>query len=594
MGKMDKIHNLVFAMKEIAKVSKSIIVMLLFYAILSSVRTVIDLILIKYLVDYALSPQFQLSTLIFWLIGYFVLNFVIRLYLNILLKRLIRKFEMRLTSYTYEKLYKKILCLDYLNYDKPEFYDKLHRAMDETKLRYFMVCMQFFSLLTNCVTCSCIFTIYRDPVIIVAVFFCVAVYLFYYFRTNKKQYHFNKKEEPYDRLKDYLDRIFYQREYAEELRVSPDIKNKLLHNFSDETDGYLKRYNKYLSGFVKESAAMTTIYGLVLWMAGLYTSAKLLGKEVGVGDFLVMLNIVSSLSDELIRFFKTIPDIYQSALYMGDIREVLGTSSDFNVEAGLDCNEFKALELRDVYFKYDTESSFAIRAVDFVIRPNEIIAVVGLNGSGKSTLMDILTGLIRPDRGMVMLNGIPYQQYNIDSVRKLFGVVFQDFQIYEVSVAENILMREVVSEEDAIAVRKALQYAGLYDKIRKLEMDIHTVISEGKENSGFSGGELQKIAVARAYASKAPILLFDEPTSNLDVYATRMFYEKMFGLKRFGKTVLFSTHKLYYTMQADRIFYIENGAVQEKGSHRELMGLDGAYAALYRLQSHELFDGGIG
>lgn len=591
---MRKLHNLIFAIKETAKVSKSFFLLLSLYAVLSSARTVIDLVLVKYLVEYAMSERFHFPTLLLWLLGYLLLTFLIKLYLDVLLKTLILKFEMKLTSYTYEKLYNKILRIDLTDYDKKEFYDKLHRAMEETELRYFLVCMQFFSLLDNAITCSGIFTMYHDPVIITAVALCTVGYLLYYFRFNKKQYDFNKREEPYDRFKEYLNRVFYEREYAEELRVSKGVQKKLLEKFRVETDGYLERYNKYLTYFMRDSIIMTTGNVLLLWAAGLYASAKFLRKTIAVGDFLVMLNIVSSMSDELIRFFKTIPDIDQSALHMGDIREILDAPESFLTKDGMDCKEFKTLEFRDVHFQYDKNSPFALVAVNFTLHPGEVIAVAGLNGSGKSTLMDILAGLIPPDQGVVMMNGIPYQQYNINSIRNLFGVVFQNFEVYEISVAENILMRAVTGKEDILLVEEALKYAGLYDKIKTLEKGVDTVIRAGEDGSNFSGGELQKIAIARAYASKAPILLFDEPTSRLDVYATQTFYEQMLNLKKFGKTVLFTTHKLYYVTRADRIFYVQDGRITEKGSHRELMELGGAYAALYKLQSHEFFPGGVG
>ena len=166
-------------------------------------------------------------------------------------------------------------------------------------------------------------------------------------------------------------------------------------------------------------------------------------------------------------------------------------------------------------------------------------------------------------------------------------------------------MREMKSEEDRILVEEALRYVGLYEKITALENGIQTVVSCGEGASteetnnprragDFSGGERQKIAIARAYATKAPLLVFDEPTANLDVYATQAFYDAMFGMKKQGRTIVFTTHKLYYASSADRILYMEDGAVKESGSHKELMQRGGGYAALYTMQAKELFaqDGG--
>lgn len=587
--RMKVLKNILFALKEISKVSKSVFLVMAVWVLTSSFRKIIDLVLVKFLIEYALSENFVFATLLFWLFGYLALNFILELFRHLFMGLFIDKFEADITSVFGARLYEKIIGLDIINYNDSEFYNKLHRAMQESESRYFILFTQLLSLLTNAVTYAGVFTLYHDPAILLAVVLDVSAYLFYYFHNNKKNYHFGKKEEPYDRFKDYFDRIFYQMEYAQELRTSDAIRERLLDKFDGEGEKYMGRFAKYLKGFLRNGILVTTTSYLLFWVVSLYVSARLLEKKVLVGDFLVMLNVVAAMSEQLIGLFRTIPDICQSSRYISDIREVLEMEGGFRTEGGLVCESFQALEFKNVFFRYDTKSAFAIRNVNFSVRQNEIVALVGRNGSGKSTMVELLMGLLKPERGTAMLNGIAYGEYEIGSVRGLFGAVLQDFQLYEISVAENVLMREVLSGEDAAAVEEALQYAGLYEKVAGLERGIYTVVSCEEDASDFSGGERQRIAIARAYASKAPVLVFDEPTSNLDVYATKQFYDAMFGLRERGKTILFTTHKLYCTERADKILHVQDGRVTEQGSHEELMQLGGGYAALYTLQARELF-----
>ena len=225
---MKILENIVYAIKEIGKVSKKIFFILMFLSIFSAIRTVINLSLIKYIVEYAISENFVYKLLLLWLTGYLLLNLVFKIVLNIIVNQFIFKFETKLKTYTSTKIYNKILTLDLINYDNFDFYNKLNRAINEGNTRYFILYTQLLAFLINLITFGITFIVYKDPVIIILSGVSAVNYLLYYFHRNKKQYNFNKREEPYDRFKDYLNRIFYQREYAEELYTTESIKDRLL------------------------------------------------------------------------------------------------------------------------------------------------------------------------------------------------------------------------------------------------------------------------------------------------------------------------------------------------------------------------------
>lgn len=542
------IKNVMYSVKEVRSESRSILPVMAVNAVLTTILSLGELFIIKFIVNYALSETFSAKRLLFYLIVYFCTIGGINIFQGIVIGGYLDKFEVRLKKYTMPKIYKKASEIDLINFDDSDFYDKLNRAMEESSSRHFIVLVQLHSMIVSILTFVCVFTVYNDFIIISAAFINVVVYMIYYFRENKKKYEFEKREEKYFRFDDYLSRVFSSSEYAQELRISQDAKDKVLDNYAEVSKNYLGNYATYLKTFFYHSVLMTSAGYLMYWIASIYVSGLLLNTRISLGDFLVLINVVSTISMQLIHVLQTLPDIYKSSLYIDEIKEILDYPTDFH--AGGKClkkEDFSSIEFKDVNFKYIGQREFALRNISFKIERNQIVAVVGLNGSGKSTILNCLLGLLKPDSGEIELNSVEYREYDTESLRSIFGAVFQTYQIYEQSIAENILMREVRTKEDISKVEQALKYVGLYEKVISLENGIHTVISSDSDCVDFSGGEKQKIAIARAYAREAPVLIFDEPTSALDVYATGSFYSDMFRMRgESSRTIIFTSHKLYY------------------------------------------------
>lgn len=585
------IKNVMYTIKEVRSVSRSILPLMVVYAFLETLLTLGELFIIKFAVNYVLSETFSAKTMLFYAIVYFFSVGGINIFQKIVIGGYLDKFEMKYKKYSMPKIFKKAGEINLINFDDTDFYDKLNRAMEESSSRYFIVLTQLHSMIVSILIFVCVFTVYNDFIIICAAFINVVVYMIYSFRENKKKYEFEKREAKYFRFDDYLSRIFSSSEYAQELRISQDAKEKVIDDYVEVSKKYLVNYTTYLKPFFYHSVLMTSASYLMYWIASIYVSGLLLNKRISVGDFLVLINVVSTISKQLINVLQTLPDIYKSSLYIDDIKEILDYPTDIHVGGKcLNKENFNSVEFKDVNFKYIGQIKFALHNVSFTIEKDQIVAVVGLNGSGKSTILNCLLGLLKPDGGKIMLNNVKYEEYDTESLRSMFGAVFQTYQIYEQSIAENILMREAETQEDISKVEQALKYVGLYEKVSSLEKGIHTVISSDSDCVELSGGEKQKIAIARAYAREAPVLIFDEPTSALDVYATSSFYSDMFRMRgKSPRTIIFTSHKLYYVKQADKIIYVENGSVSETGNHEELMKLGGGYATLYRMQSNELF-----
>lgn len=588
---MKTIRNILFAVKVNTAVSKFILPVMFLFVLTKAAVTIVDLFLIKAVIDFVLSDAFTVSKLLIYLMLYFFFMMLGKILIDIMSSIYFNKFEARFKNHTMSEIYKKILKIDLINYNNEAFYNKLNRALEASQDRCFIVLAQIFTFCSSLLVFLCVFSVYNDVIILLAVSINVTTVTLYHFLQNKKIYEYNKRNESFFRFGDYLNRVFSLREYAHELRTFAGIKEKLINRNSEWTDRYSEKYSVFNRRYFFNSALTETISGLTYFGASLYIAGLFLNVKISTGDFLVLLNAASCMSTQMIAVLEALPDLYQSSLYINDIREIRDyPCRSGNSECREDAESFEVLELKKIYFKYRTELPYVLQDISFSINKNETVALVGRNGAGKSTLIDCILGLMQPDEGCIELNGKKYDAYTSQSLTNMFSIVFQDFQIYNISIAENILMRKMLSEEDEAIVVESLKYVKLYDKVNSLEHGINTVISDNDESPGFSKGERQRVVIARAYARKSPVLIFDEPTSALDIYTANAFYESMFQMKELqNRTVIFTSHKLYHVVKADKILYLKDGTISEAGSHDELMALNGEYASLYKLQSKELF-----
>lgn len=268
-------------------------------------------------------------------------------------------------------------------------------------------------------------------------------------------------------------------------------------------------------------------------------------------------------------------------------RQFMDYEDNANQGEPIDLAQFSTvhLEIKNVSFKYPGTDNWAVEDVSFEVRAGEKVALVGLNGAGKTTLIKLVTRLYEPSKGEVVINGSPAAKYARDEYYKLFAPVFQDIHMFAFTVAENVSMQEY-GLLDRGKVETALSQAGLDDKVLELTKGIDTPVLRTIEPDGvdFSGGEVQKLAMARSLYKNAPVVLLDEPTSALDPLTEERFYRR-FGQYVKGKTVLFVSHRLSSTRFCDRIIVMENGRIVEQGTHDELTSAKGRYWELYEMQA---------
>lgn len=311
----------------------------------------------------------------------------------------------------------------------------------------------------------------------------------------------------------------------------------------------------------------------------------LYGASYFMGDFIGIAQAITIFSSDVEWMLDTMLELKSASLYICDYKNYIEQEEpEGKREAGLDLSNGFDIKFEHVKYQYpgSKEDVFALRDVSVEIRSGEKIAIVGENGAGKTTFISLLVNLISSSSGRVLLNGLDINSYACDELKSFFGVVFQDYQIYPVSVRDNLSINGVIATPE---IMEALQRVGLQNRVH----DIDKVI--GKELSDdvlvLSGGERQRLALARMIANDFPVVILDEPTSALDALTERRMNTIILdALKDTNRTLIFISHRLSTTKLVDRILVFDDGRIIEEGNHMELMEKEGLYSKLYHAQSN--------
>ncbi len=248
------------------------------------------------------------------------------------------------------------------------------------------------------------------------------------------------------------------------------------------------------------------------------------------------------------------------------------------------------IEFKNVSFTYAGQSDYALKDVSLWLRPGTKNAIVGVNGSGKSTFIKLLMRLYDPTQGEILLNGVDIREYDVRAYRELISVAFQDFAVFSTSILENILMKDLENEQEKEDCHNAAKRSGIYERVATLESGMDSMLTKEFDEDGieFSGGEKQKLAIARAFVKKTPIVILDEPSAALDPIAEYMMYENIISLCNEdldNRISVVISHRLSSSLMCDTIFMFENGYLIESGPHQSLMKNNGAYADMFHKQA---------
>ncbi len=397
-----------------------------------------------------------------------------------------------------------------------------------------------------------------------------------------------------NRKMDYVARLTSDFRAGKDIRIF-DLSGWLLGILKKErrvSEGYVKRWeNAYLAANFVDSLLNFLRDGC----AYVFLIVRIVRGEMAVSDFVWYMAMVAGAQQACAQLLSVGERVGRLNLDYGRLRRFLdgwegtafsgkGKSSDQE-----ESQEGQAAEItfRHVSYTYPESPDATLKDISFTIRPGEKIALVGLNGAGKTTLVKLLCGLCHPAEGEILVNGKKVREYDRESYYRMVSAVFQNVKLLPLSIAQNVACApESGTGMDLDRVRRCLKLAGLWEKVESFPLKEHTLLGRRvwAQAVDLSGGEKQKLWMARAFYKEAPVLVLDEPTAALDPLAEQEVYEKYREMSA-GRTSLFISHRLASTSFCDRIFFMEKGRITEVGSHHRLLEKGGAYAALYRIQS---------
>lgn len=499
--------------------------------------------------------------------------------------------------YIFDKVITKATSIELTRYEEPDFYNKFSRALDECLNKAMDGLANLAQSLGLILAVFCAMGIIAtvDPWLILFIFPPVIGSLVCGDKENKMHFELRKMETPHRRITDYVKRIFYEKKYAGEIRLY-GIRNIL---FKKHIESYKNRYA--INVKYRKKIALYQFLNAVVFFGFTYFSSYLyitfVIKATGtskIGAYVAMLSAIGFVSWQVKETVKKSIEAGKYCLYMNNLKDFLEYESastykgDKKIEGVLGDIEFS-----HVSFTYEGAKTPVIKDLSLFIKRGERIALVGENGAGKTTLIKLLMGLYPVIEGEIKANGYNISEFEPESYHQHFAAVFQDLQIFALPLSENVLMKAPETEEERELVVDALIKAQFGDKLATLEKGIDTMVTKEFDDQGFvcSGGQAQKIAIARVFAKNPDIVILDEPSSALDPIAEYNMYNNMLQVSE-GKTVFFISHRLSSARIADKIYFLEHGQIKESGTHDELMVLDGSYAAMFKLQAKNYQDNG--
>lgn len=490
--------------------------------------------------------------------------------------------------------YKKLSSLDYELHESPIFLNDYTRALEESVNHIFSTCNGTFNVLKILITSVGMFSIIATmhySVIIVAIILAV-IYALVKVLMAKVQFKASTNQRPFRRITRYNERSFTLKESMSELKTTEigDLlleKNELAHN------NIIKVFDKYI--FPKTilsficNLLLTLLYPLIVCVVAYFTIDNL--TPDAIAWFSSMTVAATTLSTLITQLAHAFGEVGQSMIEVSVAFELLKMEGNIESKKGENVKEFENLDINNVSFSYKGDVN-QLEKISMHIKKGQKIAIVGHNGAGKTTLVKLLLRLYDVKCGSILYNNTNYIDINVDSLRKEVGAVFQNVEVYAVTIAENVLLRTPITEEDFALVEEALKFSGLDEFVKTLPNGINTIVTKEFDKDGvvLSGGNNQRLAIARGYALNYNLFILDEPSSALDPIAEANVYNNMLALGR-DKTIVFISHRLTTTVNADYIYLFEKGRIIEQGTHSELMKQNGKYKEMFTSQSKKYLGG---
>ena len=488
------------------------------------------------------------------------------------------------------QLFYKARSVDLEQFDNPEYYNDFVmnvEKVDEIVERTFNLVQTLSSSIGGIVTTG-VFFVAESPVAFIAVMAATVVNMFFVLKRNNWYYSKFTTARPFYRKADYTKRLFYLQDYAKEVRLNPDIKGEAFKVYDKSFDGLVDVLKFHDEKIVKLSLLSMFLQSVLLDIATLLIlvfQASVL-HIISYSTVIVMFNSMYRLRRDFNSTVVRFASSAECCMYFDKIKDFLKTETKIKSEKSLPVeNKPCSLSIKNLSFRYNDKDGDILHDISLEIKPKEKIALVGYNGAGKTTLIKLIMRLYDPTGGTIKMDDVDIRDYDVEQYRHNIGVIFQDFNIYAASVKENVVMGPAENVADNL-VKNSLKASGFENRLKKMKDGINTELTKEFDDDGvnLSGGENQKIAIARSFYKNASLIILDEPSSALDPIAEYNFNKYLLTAAA-DCTVIFISHRLSTTRGADKIYMLEQGRIVEKGSHDELLKGGGKYAKMWHAQA---------
>lgn len=497
------------------------------------------------------------------------------------------KFEIKCESYINSLIFKKAQEVELGCYENPDFFDNYNRATWVVEKGGFKRIIEGSAWTIGSVVSIIFLVIYLvsiDPFLLFFIL-CPIIVILIRIKKNNLEFELEKEKTPFERQKDYTRRTILLKDFAKEIKTTGifEVVKKRFKEAVDKNIGVIKKYGWRVA--ILESVA--DFLGEIIPVGGGfgYGCYRLIVLEnLNISDFSVLISAITNTRNKLNQLARYFAMQQKHCLWVQNMRDFLAYEP--KLKGGeIEPADFESLEFRNVSFHYEGNEKDTLSNISFKINKGETFAVVGHNGAGKTTLSKLIMRLYDVTEGEILYNGINIKEYDLLKYREKFASVFQDYRIFAMTVAENVLVEEV-DENNISLSEKALKQSGVYDKIQTLPDGVNTLLTREFDDKGalLSGGEAQKVTIARMFAKDFEIAILDEPSSALDPIAESKMYDSLMEGTE-GKTVFYISHRLSSATRSDRILVFSKGKLIESGSHDELMELNGEYCKMFTLQA---------
>ncbi len=530
--------------------------------------------------------------LLVWFFVYRILNKIVSR-LSVAVNRMAGE---RVVHYVKSEIMQKAETIDLASFDMPAFYEKLENANREAGMRPVTILNSTFEIISTVISLVGYIVILSHALplatlAIVVVSIPSAIINFVY---RHRTFTYMRRRSVDRRQMNYYADVTVNKDLAKEVRMFGigDELNERYH-------GVFRRYYGGLKKLIVQESAWQITLSILAAVVNCFFFAlialKVFRGEYRIGDYSLYTDALTAIAANVGTLISTSASVYEGTLFVDNLLSFFKEKP--HIVPRVETPEHPArgcahtIELRNVSFSYPGADHAVLKNVNLLFRPGETVALVGQNGAGKTTLIKLLTRLYDPTEGEILLDGRDLRDYDVGELHALFGLIFQDFGKYAFSFADNIRIGNLGKEPTPENLHAAAKSAGADAIAARLPNGYDTQLMRYFDRNGaeLSGGQWQKLSIARAFYSDADILILDEPTASLDALAEQEVFCR-FDELRGDKTTIFVSHRLSSATLASKIVVLKNGEVAEEGTHRELMEKNGEYALLFRTQAERYLD----